>query len=60
MVHEQLAALGASIAQAAVYVSGPPAMVAATKETVLAAGLDPDHLHYDSFDDAHITWPERP
>ncbi|PWG68020.1 CDP-6-deoxy-delta-3,4-glucoseen reductase, partial [Enterococcus hirae] len=47
-------------ADASVYVSGPPAMVAATKEQALSAGLDPDHLHYDSFDHAHATWPERP
>lgn len=60
LVHEQLATLGSTLSESAVYVSGPPAMVAATKESALAAGLDPDHLHYDSFDDAHITWPDRP
>ncbi|WP_043768556.1 2Fe-2S iron-sulfur cluster-binding protein [Algiphilus aromaticivorans] len=60
LVHEQLAALGSAVAETTVYVSGPPAMVAATKEHVLSAGLDPDHLHYDSFDDAHVTWPEKP
>lgn len=60
LVHEQIAALGTAIREASVYASGPPAMVAATKEQVLSAGLDPDHLHYDSFDDAHVTWPERP
>lgn len=59
-VHERLATLGPAIADASVYVSGPPAMVAATKEQALSAGLDPDHLHYDSFDHAHATWPERP
>lgn len=60
LVHEQLAAVGTRIASHSVYISGPPAMVAAAKDVALSAGLDPDHLHYDSFEAAHETWPERP
>lgn len=39
------------------YLSGPPAMVRAGKSALLAAGLDADHLFYDSFDYAFETWP---
>lgn len=42
----------------ALYMSGPPAMVRAGKAMATAAGLDADHLYYDSFEDAHTTWPE--
>ncbi len=40
-----------------VYISGPPPMVQAGKQALLAAGLDADHLFYDSFDYAFETWP---
>ncbi|MFC4249772.1 2Fe-2S iron-sulfur cluster-binding protein [Sinimarinibacterium flocculans] len=39
------------------YLSGPPVMVRAGKQAFAAAGLDADHLFYDSFDYAHETWP---
>lgn len=58
LVHEVLAQLHPDLSAHALYISGPPAMVRAARETGLARGVDPDHLHYDSFDDAHITWPE--
>jgi len=59
-VHDAVAADYGDLREHAVYASGPPAMVSAVKRTALAAGLDPDHLHYDSFDDAHVTWPGTP
>lgn len=40
-----------------VYLSGPPVMVHAGKEALLAARLDPDQLYYDAFDYAFQTWP---
>jgi CDP-4-dehydro-6-deoxyglucose reductase len=40
-----------------VYLSGPPVMVRAGKQAFAAAGVDPDHLFYDSFDYAFETWP---
>ena len=39
------------------YLCGPPVMVQAGKKAFLAAGLDADHLFYDSFDYAFETWP---
>jgi CDP-4-dehydro-6-deoxyglucose reductase, E3 len=39
------------------YLSGPPVMVRAGKQAFAAAGLDADHLFYDSFDYAFETWP---
>ena len=41
------------------YLSGPPVMVRAGKDAFIAAGLDADHLHYDSFDYAFETWPRQ-
>jgi CDP-4-dehydro-6-deoxyglucose reductase, E3 len=40
-----------------VYMAGPPAMVHAGKQAFVTAGLDADHLYYDSFDYAFETWP---
>lgn len=42
------------------YLSGPPVMVRAAKTAFVAAGLSPDHLYYDAFEDAHTTWPGSP
>ena len=39
------------------YLAGPPVMVHAGKHAFIAAGLDADHLYYDSFDYAFETWP---
>ena len=60
LVHEQVAAAYPDLSGHALYASGPPAMVTAAKQVALTAGLNPDHLHYDSFDDAHVTWPTKP
>jgi CDP-4-dehydro-6-deoxyglucose reductase, E3 len=38
------------------YMAGPPAMVHAGKSAFVEAGLDADHLYYDSFDYAFETW----
>lgn len=40
-----------------VYMAGPPVMVHAGKQAFVQAGLDADHLYYDSFDYAFETWP---
>lgn len=39
------------------YLSGPPVMVRAAKDAFIKAGVDADHLFYDSFDYAFETWP---
>lgn len=41
-----------------VYMAGPPVMVHAGKQAFVQAGLDADHLYYDSFDYAFETWPK--
>ena len=41
-----------------VYMAGPPVMVHAGTRAFVAAGLDADHLYYDSFDYAFETWPK--
>jgi CDP-4-dehydro-6-deoxyglucose reductase len=41
-----------------VYMAGPPVMVHAGKNAFVRAGLDADHLYYDSFDYAFETWPK--
>lgn len=56
-VHEAMIRAFPSLAGHEVYLSGPPAMVRAGKHAAIAAGLDADHLFYDSFDYAFETWP---
>lgn len=56
-VHEALLRAYPSLAGYEAYLSGPPVMVQAGKRGFLAAGLDADHLFYDSFDYAFETWP---
>ncbi|NKF22047.1 2Fe-2S iron-sulfur cluster-binding protein [Solimonas marina] len=56
-VHEAVLAAYPDLSQHEVYLSGPPAMVRAGKDAALGAGLDADHLYYDSFDYAFQTWP---
>lgn len=56
-VHEVLLAEQPALAHSEVYMSGPPVMVRAGKRAFLDAGLDADHLYYDSFDYAFETWP---
>ncbi|MGH8447186.1 MAG: 2Fe-2S iron-sulfur cluster-binding protein [Solimonas sp.] len=57
-VHEAVLRDYPSLAGQEVYLSGPPVMVRAGKDACLAAGLDADHLYYDSFDYAFETWPQ--
>lgn len=56
-VHEELLRAYPDLSAHEVYMSGPPVMVRAGKLAFAAAGLDADHLFYDSFDYAHETWP---
>lgn len=56
-VHETLLRRHPDLHGHEVYLSGPPAMVRAGKQAFVAAGLDADHLFYDSFDYAFETWP---
>jgi CDP-4-dehydro-6-deoxyglucose reductase len=56
-VHEALRAAHPSLAGFAAYLSGPPVMVRAGKDACIGAGVDADHLYYDSFDYAFETWP---
>ncbi|MES0873220.1 2Fe-2S iron-sulfur cluster-binding protein [Sinimarinibacterium thermocellulolyticum] len=57
LVHEAVLRAHPVLRGFAAYLSGPPAMVRAGKQAFAAAGLDADHLFYDSFDYAHETWP---
>lgn len=57
-VHEALLRIYPDLHGLEVYLSGPPAMVQAGKRSFIAAGLDADHLFYDSFDYAFETWPQ--
>ncbi|HWU68949.1 MAG TPA: 2Fe-2S iron-sulfur cluster-binding protein [Stenotrophobium sp.] len=59
LVHEALLRRYPDLHGYEVYLSGPPAMVQAGKRSFIAAGLDADHLFYDSFDYAFETWPEQ-
>lgn len=57
-VHEALLRAYPDLHGREVYISGPPAMVRAGKRAFTTAGLDADHLFYDSFDYAFETWPK--
>lgn len=57
LVHEILLQTYPRLDGHEVYMAGPPAMVHAGKRAFTAAGLDADHLFYDSFDYAFETWP---
>ena len=57
-VHETLLREYPALKGTEVYLSGPPVMVQAGKRAFLSAGLDADHLFYDSFDYAFETWPK--
>lgn len=56
-VHEAVLRRHADLSGFDAYLSGPPPMVRAAKTAFAAIGLAPEHLHYDSFEDAHTTWP---
>ena len=57
-VHETLLREYPMLKGTEIYLSGPPVMVQAGKRAFLSAGLDADHLFYDSFDYAFETWPK--
>jgi len=52
MVHEAIAADLTDASGIDAYVSGPPPMVRAVREVLLARGLDPDHFFSDAFESA--------
>jgi CDP-4-dehydro-6-deoxyglucose reductase len=56
-VHEALLRDYPQLSGYEAYLSGPPVMVRSGKDAFLDAGLDADHLFYDSFDYAFETWP---
>lgn len=56
-VHEALLRQYPDLSGHEVYMSGPPPMIQAGKQAFSRAGLDADHLYYDSFDYAFETWP---
>lgn len=56
-VHEAVLRAYPALSCQEMYLCGPPVMVQAGKRAFLAAGLDADHLFYDSFDYAFETWP---
>ena len=51
-VHDALADDYPDLSRYEVYMSGPPAMINAAKARFFAQGLDPERLHYDSFEHA--------
>jgi CDP-4-dehydro-6-deoxyglucose reductase len=55
-VHEAVLRAHPALAGHEVYLAGPPVMVHAGKRAFTDAGLDADHLYYDSFDYAFETW----
>jgi CDP-4-dehydro-6-deoxyglucose reductase, E3 len=59
LVHDAVLQAYPDLSGYEVYASGPPVMVHALKSAFPRAGLDADHLYYDSFDYAHETWPEN-
>jgi CDP-4-dehydro-6-deoxyglucose reductase len=54
-VHEVVAAGHADLSGHEVYACGPPLMIEAIKRTLFPRGLAPEHLHFDSFEFAHVT-----
>ena len=55
-VHEAVLRAHPDLAGHEIYMAGPPVMVHAGKQAFVQAGLDADHLYYDSFDYAFETW----
>ncbi|MDA9411074.1 PDR/VanB family oxidoreductase [Bradyrhizobium sp. CCBAU 45384] len=54
------AALGASGANAHIYVCGPSGMIEAVKAGALAAGVSADRIHYELFKSEQPSSPDRP
>lgn len=55
-VHEAVLRARPDLSGHEAYMAGPPVMVHAGKLAFVQAGLDADHLYYDSFDYAFETW----
>ena len=55
-VHEAVLRAHPDLTGHEAYMAGPPVMVHAGKQAFVQAGLDADHLYYDSFDYAFETW----
>ena len=49
-VHEAVLADGPDLSNAEVYAAGPPALVTALRDSLIARGLPRDRLYFDSFD----------
>ena len=58
-VHEEALAQIQTLPKYEVYMSGPPVMIQAASSDFIARGLPAEQLHYDSFDYAFETWPDR-
>ena len=58
-VHEVLARAYPQLTNYEVYMSGPPVMIDAARSCFTALGLPPAQLHYDAFDYAFQTWPDK-
>jgi CDP-4-dehydro-6-deoxyglucose reductase len=58
LVHEAVLRAHPDLSGHEAYMAGPPVMVHAGKQAFVKAGLDADHLYYDSFDYAFETWPK--
>ena len=50
LVHEAVLEDWPDLSGVDLYMSGPPAMIAASRERFVAAGLPEDHLYFDSFE----------
>jgi CDP-4-dehydro-6-deoxyglucose reductase len=57
-VHEAVLRAHPDLTGHEIYMAGPPVMVHKGKQVFVEAGLDADHLYYDSFDYAFETWPK--
>ena len=55
-VHDAVLRAHPDLAGHEAYMAGPPVMIHAGKRAFVHAGLDADHLYYDSFDYAFETW----
>lgn len=58
-VHQTLLREYSDLEEYDVYMSGPPAMIAAAKRDFAAHGLRPEHLYYDSFEVADDAQPKK-
>jgi CDP-4-dehydro-6-deoxyglucose reductase len=56
LVHEAVLRAHPDLGGHEIYMAGPPVMVHAGKRAFMQAGIDADHLYYDSFDYAFGTW----